>query len=449
MTRLTQKGVKFEWSDDCERSFQELKERLVTAPILTIPSSSGGFVVYSDASRQGLGCVLMQHRRVMAYASRQLKPYERNYPTHDLELATMIFALKIWRHFLFGETYEIFTDHESLKYLFSQKESNMRQRRWIELLKDYDCIIQYHRGKANVVADALSRKSVGSLATIRGCQRQLLEDLRSLQVHIRVLDSGALVANFRVQRDLVGRIKTLQKNDMQLVQLMEEVKRGSKLDFALLDDGILRFGNRLCVPNDGNLRRELLEEAHCSRLAVHLGGTKMYKDLKQNYWWSGMKRDIAQYVAQCLVCQQVKAEHQQPAGSLQPLAIPEWKWEHLTMDFVTGLPRTLGGNNAIWVIVDQLTKSAHFLPMKVNFSMNRLASLYVKEIMRMHGVPVSIVSDRDPRFTSRFWHSLQKSLGIKLSFSTAFHPQTDGQSERVIQVLEDLLRACALDLKGN
>ena len=130
------------------------------------------------------------------------------------------------------------------------------------------------------MADTLSRKSVGSLAAIRGCQRQLLEDLRSLQVHIRFLDSGALVANFRVQLDFVGRIKTLQKNDMQLVQLMEEVKRGSKLDFALLDDGILIFGNRLCVPNDGNLRRELLEEAHCSRLAVHPGGTKMYKDLK-------------------------------------------------------------------------------------------------------------------------------------------------------------------------
>nr|CAN71472.1 hypothetical protein VITISV_040055 [Vitis vinifera] len=162
-----------------------------------------------------------------------------------------------------------------------------------------------------------------------------------------------------------------------------------------------------------------------------------------------MKRDIAQFVAQCLVCQQVKAEHQRPAGSLQPLAIPEWKWEHITMDFVIGLPRTLGGNNAIWVIVDRLTKSAHFLPMKVNFSLDRLASLYVKEIVRMHGVPVSIVSDRDPRFTSRFWHSLQKALGTKLSFSTAFHPQTDGQSEMVIQVLEDLLRACILELQGN
>ena len=202
--------------------------------------------MYSDASRHGLGCVLMQHERVVAYASRQLKPYERNYPTHDLELAIVIFSLNIWRHFLFSETYEIFTDYKSLKHFFSQKELNMRQRRWIKLLKDYDCIIQYHPGKVNVVADALSRKSIGSLATIRGCQRQLLEDLRSFQVHIRYLDSGALVANFRVQPELVGRIKTLQKNDMQLVQLMEEVKRGSKLDFSLLDDGILRFGNRLC-----------------------------------------------------------------------------------------------------------------------------------------------------------------------------------------------------------
>ena len=156
-----------------------------------------------------------------------------------------------------------------------------------------------------------------------------------------------------------------------------------------------------------------------------------------------------QFVAQCLVCQQVKAEHQRPTGSLKPPSILEWRWENITMDFVTGLPRTLGGNNTIWVIVDRLTKSIHFLPMKVNFFMDRLVSLYVREIVRMHGVFVSIVSDKDPHFTSRFWHSLQKALGTKLSFNTAFHPQTDGQSKRVIQVLEYLLRACTLDLKGN
>ena len=184
----------------------------------------------------------MQHGKVLVYASKQLKSYEKNYPTHDLELATMVFALKIWRHFLFCETCEIFTNHKSLKYLFSQKELNMRQRRWIELLKDYDYIIQYHPRKANVVANALSRKSVGSLAVIRGCQRQCLEYLTSLQVHMRVLDSRALVANFRVQPDLVGRIKALQKNDLNLVQVIEEVKNGSKPDFVLSDDGILRLG---------------------------------------------------------------------------------------------------------------------------------------------------------------------------------------------------------------
>jgi hypothetical protein len=160
LTRLTRKNEKFQWSEECEQSFQELKQRLVTAPVLTLPSGSDGFVIYSDASHKGLGCVLMQQGKVIAYASRQLKTYERNYPTHDLELAAVVFALKIWQHYLYGERCEIYTDHKSLKYFFTQKEINMRQRRWLELLKDYDCTINYHLGKANVVADALSRKNI-------------------------------------------------------------------------------------------------------------------------------------------------------------------------------------------------------------------------------------------------------------------------------------------------
>ena len=177
--------------------------------------------------------------------------------------------------------------------------------------------------------------------------------------------------------------------------------------------------------------------------------TKMYRDLCQNYWWRGTKRDIAEFVSKCLICQQVKIEHRVPTEKLQRFSIPEWKWEQVTMDFVTGLPKTVKGYDGIWVIVDRLTKSAHFLPINKKYSLDKLASLYIKKIIRYYGVPVSIISDRDPRFTSKFWGSLQKSLGTQLKFSTAFHPQTDGQSERTIQTLEDLLRACALDFGGS
>jgi hypothetical protein len=175
----------------------------------------------------------------------------------------------------------------------------------------------------------------------------------------------------------------------------------------------------------------------------------MYRDLKGTFWWNNMKREIAGYVAQCLVCQQVKIEHQRPGGLLQPIPIPEWKWEHVSMDFVTGFPRTSSGNDSNWVIVDRLTKSAHFLAIKVGLSLERLEKLYVNEIVRLHGVPVTIVSDRDRRFISQFWKKLHMAMGTNLNFSTAFHPQTDGQSERTIQILEDMLRACAIDFRGS
>src|SRR6516165_5176268 len=200
LTRLTQKRVKFEWNEDCERSFQELKQRLVSAPILTLPSGLDGFVVYSDASKNGLGCVLMQNERVIAYASRQLKPYEENYPTHDLESAAVVFALKTWRHYLYGVQCEVFTDHKSLKYLFTQKELNMRQRRWLELLKDYDLRISYHPGKANRVADALSRKSAGPTAAM------LVKQFEELDLEI-VEFTDAILAALKLQSSLIERIK--------------------------------------------------------------------------------------------------------------------------------------------------------------------------------------------------------------------------------------------------
>ena len=175
----------------------------------------------------------------------------------------------------------------------------------------------------------------------------------------------------------------------------------------------------------------------------------MYQDLKANFWWIGLKKSIATYVAKCLTCAQVKAEHQKPSGLLQQPELPEWKWEMVTMDFITKLPKTKKGNDTIWVIVDRLTKSAHFLPIKETHSSDILAQLFVDKIVALYGVPVSIISDRDTRYTSHFWRSFQQSLGSRLNFSTAYHPQTDGQSERTIQTLEDMLRACAIDLGGS
>ncbi|KAK1424185.1 hypothetical protein QVD17_19506 [Tagetes erecta] len=175
----------------------------------------------------------------------------------------------------------------------------------------------------------------------------------------------------------------------------------------------------------------------------------MYKDVKELYWWPNMKREIASYVSKCITCSKVKAEYQKPSGLLQQPEIPQWKWERIAMDFITKLPRTSSGNNAIWVIVDRLTKSAHFLPIRESYKVGKLSKIYLKEVVSRHGVPVSIISDRDSRFTSRFWRALHRALGTRLDMSTAYHPQTDGQSERTIQTLEDLLRACVIDFGGN
>jgi hypothetical protein len=447
MTKLLRKGVKFAWSEKCEQSFQTLKTKLTTAPVLALPSGSGGFVVYTDASGTGLGCVLMQHDKVIAYASRQLKTHERNYPTHDLELAAVVFALKVWRHYLYGEQFEIFTDHKSLKYLFSQKELNMRQRRWLEFIKDYEFTLSYHPGKANVVADALSRKSGSGLASLINIEWKLIEDLAEWSPF--TTSSGTIkVNNLTIQPEFKEKVIAKQKEDPQYGK-METLAQQEDNEFRRKEDGSIWMRERLWVPSDPELREELLGEAHKSKYTIHPGSTKMFKDLQRGYWWNGMKRDVARYVAKCLTCQQVKIEHQRPGGMMQLMEIPQWKWENITMDFVMGLPRTRRNHDAIWVIVDRLTKSAHFLPMRKGQSLESLTELYIQEIVRLHGVPISIISDRDPRFTSRLWRQLQSALGTKLKFSTAFHPQTDGQSERTIQTLEDMLRACMLDWKGE
>ncbi|WJX17476.1 hypothetical protein P8452_07389 [Trifolium repens] len=448
MTQLTRKGKAFEWTQECEESFQKLKERLTSSPILVLPDPLGQFDVYCDASYQGLGCVLMQEGKVIAYASRQLKTHERNYPTHDLELAAIVFALKIWRHYLYGSKFTVLSDHKSLKYLFDQRDLNMRQRRWMEFLKDYDFELQYHPGKANVVADALSRKKL-HMSTMMIKEQELIEQFVDLNLGMQFKKDRIFLGTIMVSNELLHWIKEEQQLDNHLQNIKEIVNSGQGGDFNIGNDGILRFQERLCVPQNTEIRKLILEEGHKSKLSFHPGATKMYQDLKKMFWWFGMKKQIAEYVQSCLVCQKAKIEHQKPAGLLQSLDIPEWKWDGIAMDFVTALPKTPKKFDAIWVIIDRLTKSAHFIPINQTYSLERLAQIYVKEIVRLHGIPASIVSDRDPRFTSKFWHQLHLELGTKLRLSSAYHPQTDGQSERTIQSLEDLLRACVLEHKGS
>ncbi|GJZ04244.1 putative reverse transcriptase domain-containing protein [Tanacetum coccineum] len=350
LTSLTQKNQKYVWGVEQEEAFQTLKNNLCDAPILTLPDGVEDFVVYCDASNQGLGCVLMQRGKVIAYASRQLKIHEKNYTTHDLELGAVVFALKTWRHYLYGTKSVIYTDHKSLQHIFDQKELNMRQRRWIELFSDYECEIRYHPGKANVVADALSRKERLKPRRVRAMAMTVQAGMRE---KIQVAQSEALKQENVFMENLHG-----------LDQQMEK-KEGESLYFM----------DRIWVPLIGDVRTMIMDEAHKSKYSVHPGADKMYYDLRDMYWWPGMKRDIATYVS---------------------------KWP-----------------------------------------------IYIDEIAMRHGVPMSIISDKDGRFTSRCWQTVQKALETRLDMSTTYHHQKDGQSERTIQTLEDMLRACVIDFGGS
>ncbi|GJS24607.1 putative reverse transcriptase domain-containing protein [Tanacetum coccineum] len=352
--------------EKAEAAFQLLKQKLYSAPILALLEGSENFVVYCNASHKGFGAVLMQKEKVIAYASHQLKVHEKNYTTHYLELGVVVFALKMWRHYFY------------------------------ELLSDYDCEIQYHPRKANMVADALSLKE------------------RSKPLRVRAL---VMTISFNLPKQILS---------AQLEARKEENFINEELH-GMINKLEPRADGTLCLNNQN----------------------KMYQDLKKLYWWPNMKAKIATYVSKCLTCAKVKIEYQKPSGLLVQPEFPQWKWENITMDFVTKLPKTAIGQDTIWVIVDRLTKTAHFLSMREDDMLEKLTRQYLKEVVSRHGVPVLIISDRDGKFTSHFWKSLNKALETRLNMSTAYHPETDGQSERTIQTLEDMLRACIIAKVGT
>jgi hypothetical protein len=359
----------------------------------------------------------MHDGHVVAYASRQLRKHEAHYPTQDLELAAVVHALKIWRHYLMRKRCELYTDHNSLKYIFIQLNLNLRQRRWLELIKDYDLSINYHPGKANVVADASSQRSHVSQLVVDSMPFELCEfDKLNLRI---IVNTKAM--EMEVGSSLLQEIRRGQLEDEKVQEIKHNIKEEKSPGFSEDDEGVLWYKRRICVPTVKELKDKILREAHESAYSIHLGGNKMYHDLKATYWWYGMKRDVAEYVALCDTCQRLKAEHQRPTRLLQPSQVPEWKWEEITMDFIVGLPRTQSGYNSIWVIVDRLTKVAHFIPIKTTYSEPQLAELYILRIVCLHGVPKKIVSDRGTQFTLKFWERLHETLDTQLHFSSAYH----------------------------
>ncbi|GKD77249.1 putative reverse transcriptase domain-containing protein, partial [Tanacetum coccineum] len=350
LTELTQKNKKYIWGEDQKSAFQLLKQKLCEALILALPEGNDDFVVYCDASHQGLGAVLMQRE----------------------------------------------------KHILDHKELNMRQRRWLELLADYDCEIRYHLGKENVVEDALSQK----------------ERIKPLRVRSLVIT---------IHQNLPSQILKAQTEALKEENIKAENLRGMDKAFEIRPDGTRCIKNRSRLPLFGNLRDLIMHESHKSKYSIHPGFDKMYQDLKKLYWWPNMKAIIAKYVGKCLTCSRVKAECQKPSGLLVQPEISMWKWERITTDFITKLPKTSNRHDTIWIIVDRLTKFAHFIITRETDSMKTLTRLYIKEIISRHGVPISIISDRDSHFTSKFWKSLHSALGTQLDMSTTYHPKTDGQ----------------------
>nr|GEV08798.1 hypothetical protein [Tanacetum cinerariifolium] len=415
MNKLTQKNVKFECGEKKEAAFQLIKQKLCSAPIMAFPKGSKNFIVYCDASHKGLGAVLMQNEKVIAYASRQLKVHEKNYTTRDLELGAVVFAFKMWRHYLYGTS-------------------------------DYDCDIRYHPRKANVVADALSRKE------------------RSRPLRPENLSAEDV-------RGMLG--KDLPK---------EKLKSHA--------DGTLCLNNKSWVPCFGDLMTLIMHESHKLKYSIHPVSDKMYQDLKQFYWWPNMKANIATYLEKhgisslppflgyggsgdgeeslprgfrgLLLGKKGKKAVQVWAGSVVRCtvmhsvlnvqgdrAFPRFPFLLFNPYFGVKNMYNLTNTNTIWAIIDRLTKSAYFLPMRGNDTMEKLMKLYMNEVVTRHGVPISIISDRDGRFTSLFWQALHKALGTRLDMCTAYHPKTDSQSKRTIQTLEDMLRAYVIDFRKS
>lgn len=397
------KKKQFCWSVEAQVAFEALKAAMASTPVLAMPNFSEQFVVETDASDLGIGAVLMQLGQPIAFLSKALGPVHQRLSIYEKEFLALIMAVEKWRPYLQRQEFIIKTDHKSLSYLNEQNLHSDMQRKEMTRLMGLQFKVIYRQGKENVAVDALSRMS-----------------------HMMAIQAVSVVQPAWVQ-EVINSYSTdsIAQEMLTRLALVSPDEKG-----FTLDQGLIRFQNKIWVANNSALRTKLIAAFHSSALGGHSGVKATYFRLKQLFFWKGMQREVEDFVQQCLVCQQAKHELIHSPGLLQPLPIPKGAWQDISMDFIEGLP-TSEGSDTILVVVDRFTKYSHFIPLKHPFTAQDVAKVILDNVVNHHGVPLSIVSDGDKVFISVFWKTLFTLLKTKLLMISSYHPQTDGQTERV------------------
>jgi hypothetical protein len=447
----------FKWGEDQTEAFQELKNRITRAPVLTLADDSKPFRVEADSSDVATGAVLSQQSDVdskwhpVAYLSKSLSAVERNYEIHDKEMLAIIRGLEDWRHFLEGARHkvEIWTDHKNLEYFRTAKKLNRRQARWSLYLSRFDFTLHHRPGRTMGKSDALSRRPDHGSGSEDNSNIVLLDAnlfaVRALEVVVAEGEEREMVREIRakvkeglVEDSVAAMVKGLKESKSRTVQ-------GAEWN---LREGLVLYRDRIYVPNDPDLRRRIVAQHHDTKVAGHAGRWKTLELVARSYWWPQMSRYIGTYCRTCDMCLRTKKDRRAPVGHLQPLAIPQYPWQIVSVDFITELPEA-NGYDAVMVAVDTLGKRAHFMETHTTITASGAARLYLNHIWKLHGLPEGMISDRGPQFVAEFMRELYRLLGIRMASSTAYHPQTDGQTERVNQELEQYIRIFVSERQDN
>jgi hypothetical protein len=469
LSELTKESVKFSWGPEQAESFRKLKQALQEGPVLVLPDPNLPFVVHTDASGFATGAVLQQDQgkglQPIAFMSKKMIDAETRYPVHEQELLAIINSLSNWRHYLSGRKFTVKTDHKSLQYFKTQPMLSGRQSRWKDIIANFDFDIEYIEGPTNAVADGLSRRpdhqhssellsgtanppvihSISTESDTKVRVRQSSRDLALCAIFAACQTDAAAAANSLATLSSVtcSLTEALLKAARADASYQAELTRNDRArsDPMQVKIGRLYYNDRIVVPNDIGLRTRILAECHDAAVSGHVGKDKTIEQVKRRFYWKGMDAFIQAYVTSCDACQRNKPSQQAPMGLSMPLPIPTQPWQQVSMDLITQLPRSRSGRDAIVVFVCKLTKMVHYAATTTTVTAPDLADIFMREVVRLHGVPESILSDRDPRFMAKFWQAFWAQLGTTLTMSTSYHPQTDGQTERANRTLEEMLRA--------